>query len=50
MEDDFTRALLRSDPATIFSVSEVEHFEWDPKTKNDYIKTDIVNKHLPDCN
>jgi acetolactate decarboxylase len=50
MEDDFTRALLRSDPNTIFSVSEVEHFEWDPKTKNDYIKTDIVNKHLPDCN
>lgn len=48
-EDDFTQTLLLSDPGSIFSVREIPNFEWNPKTKNDYLKTDILNKNLPDC-
>jgi acetolactate decarboxylase len=49
LEDDFTQFLIQSDPKKLFTVKEIQHFEWQPKTKNDYLKTDIINKNLPDC-
>jgi acetolactate decarboxylase len=49
LEDDFTQALIHSDPTKIFTVKEISNFQWNPKTKNDYLKTDILNKNLPDC-
>lgn len=49
LEDDFMRALAKSDPTKLFTVKKIPHFEWKPKTKNDYLKTDILNKNLPDC-
>jgi acetolactate decarboxylase len=49
LEDDFTKQLFNTDSKTIFTVKEIQHFEWQPKTKNDYLKTDIINKGLPDC-
>ena len=49
LEDDFTDTLYSSDPNKIFTVKEVFDFEWNPKTKNDYLKTDIINKKLPVC-
>lgn len=49
LEDDFTHSLIQSDPTTLFTVKEISSFEWNPKTKNDYLKTDILNKNLPDC-
>lgn len=49
LEDDFTQTLIQSDPTTLFTVKEIHNFKWNPKTKNDYIKTDILNKNLPDC-
>lgn len=49
LEDDFTESLIQSDQTTLFTVKELQNFEWKPKTKNDYLKTDIVNKNLPDC-
>ncbi|WP_027001091.1 formylmethanofuran dehydrogenase subunit E family protein [Eisenibacter elegans] len=49
LEDDFTQNLIQSDPTKLFTVKEIQHFEWQPKTKNDYLKTDIINKNLPDC-
>lgn len=49
LEDDFTQALIHSDPTKIFTVKEIQNFEWNPTTKNDYLKTDILNKSLPDC-
>ena len=49
LEDDFTKSLIQSDPTTLFTVKEISSFEWNPKTKNDYVKTDIINKNLPEC-
>lgn len=49
LEDDFTQTLIQSDPTKLFTVKEIQNFEWNPKTKNDYLKTDIINKNLPDC-
>jgi acetolactate decarboxylase len=49
LEDDFTQTLIQSDPTKLFTVKEIQHFKWNPKTKNDYLKTDIINKNLPDC-
>ncbi|WP_448522222.1 formylmethanofuran dehydrogenase subunit E family protein [Schleiferia thermophila] len=49
LEDDFTKTLIQSDPTKLFTVKEIPNFEWNPKTKNDYLKTDILNKNLPDC-
>ncbi|MEW6773948.1 MAG: formylmethanofuran dehydrogenase subunit E family protein [Bacteroidota bacterium] len=50
LEDNFTKQLLKSDINNIFDVKFIDNFVWQPKTKNDYIKTDILNKHLPKCN
>lgn len=49
LEDDFTNTLIQSDPRKLFTVMEISNFQWNPKTKNDYLKTDILNKNLPDC-
>ena len=49
LEDDFTNTLIQSDPTKLFTVKEIPNFQWNPKTKNDYLKTDILNKNLPDC-
>lgn len=49
LEDDFTQVLIQSDPTKLFTVKEISNFQWNPKTKNDYLKTDILNKNLPDC-
>jgi len=49
LEGDFTQALIHSDPTKLFTVKEVSNFQWNPKTKNDYLKTDILNKNLTDC-
>ncbi|MGB4837925.1 MAG: formylmethanofuran dehydrogenase subunit E family protein [Saprospiraceae bacterium] len=49
LEDDFTQTLIHSDPAKLFTVKEVLNFEWNPKTKHDYLKTDILNKNIPYC-
>ncbi|MFN3639766.1 MAG: formylmethanofuran dehydrogenase subunit E family protein [Flavobacterium sp.] len=49
LEDDFTAMLLQSDPTKLYTVKEISNFKWSPKTKNDYLKTDILNKNLPDC-
>lgn len=50
LEDDFTQTLIHTDPAEMFTVKEITTFVWDPKTKNNYLKTDVLNKHLPSCN
>ena len=49
LEDDFTQTLIQSDPTKLFTVKEILNFQWNPKIKNDYLKTDILNKNLPDC-
>jgi acetolactate decarboxylase len=46
LEDDFTKQLLSSDPKAIFTVSEINDFVWNPILKNDFVKTDILNKNV----
>lgn len=49
MEDDFTKFLLKSNPDSLFSVSLVANFVWSPVLKNDFQKTDVLNKEMEDC-
>jgi len=49
LEDDFTAILLNANPDDIFTVKEVADFEWSPITKNNYLKTDILNKNALPC-
>lgn len=49
LEDDFTQALIHADPTTLFTVKKIPNFQWNLKTKNDYLKIDILNKNLPVC-
>ena len=49
MEDNFTELLLSTDPKDNFSLREITDFKWSPILKNDYIKTDILNKNKTKC-
>ena len=50
MEDNFSEKLLSTNPIDNFIVTEITGFEWKPVLKNDYIKTDILNKNKANCN
>lgn len=49
MEDDFSEKLLRTDPKTNFTLAELSDFKWEPVFKNDFVKTDILNKGVQMC-
>ncbi len=49
MEADFADYLLKTDPQKVFTVKELHHFIWKPILKNDYIKTDVLNKNKSKC-
>lgn len=49
MEDAYMKKLLDSDITQLFVVEQLTDFIWQPKTKCDYVKTDIINKHLRKC-
>lgn len=44
LEDDFSLFLLNTTPEDLFEIDQISVFEWNPKLKNDYYKTDILNK------
>lgn len=50
LEEDFTERLYEANPKEIFTVRKLDDFQWNPNPKNDYRKTDILNKDLPACN
>ncbi len=50
LEDDFSEKLLTENPKDNFTVKEITNFEWNPVLKNDYTKTDILNKNKSNCN
>ena len=50
LEDDFSNYLLKTEPSKNFITKEMHDFEWNPDLKNDFIKTDILNKNKPNCN
>jgi len=49
LEDDFTDMLLQAKADQLFTVTQIDHFTWEPNTKNSFLKTDILNKDLPAC-
>lgn len=49
LEDDFSATLLSTNANSNFIVKEITDFKWDPQLKNDYSKTDILNKDKPRC-
>ncbi len=49
LEDNFSKKLLNSNPNDNFTVTEVTGFQWKPILKNDYTKTDILNKNKKPC-
>lgn len=49
LEDGYLAFLREANPAEIFEVRELEGFEWRPVLKNDFLKTDILNKDKPRC-
>ena len=49
MEDRFADSLLRADPSEVFVVQPVPDFRWQPVLRNDFLKTDVINKDQPPC-
>lgn len=49
-EDQYTNFLLGTNPKDIFEVTELKDFQWKPKLKNTFVKTDILNKNAIKCN
>ncbi|MBD0777466.1 hypothetical protein HPE56_06650 [Maribacter sp. ANRC-HE7] len=49
LENDFSDQLLSTDAKENFLVTEIVDFEWKPLSKNDYPKTDILNKNKSKC-
>lgn len=49
IEDSFIEKLLNSDSKALFKVTEITDFQWNLNLKNDYLKTDIINKNAQKC-
>ncbi len=49
LEEAFAHHLLTTDPKKNFEVRPVVDFEWKPVLKNDYLKTDVLNKNKAKC-
>lgn len=50
LEENFSKKLLTTNSKDNFTVTEIENFQWNPVLKNDYLKTDILNKNKSKCN
>ncbi|HFA48314.1 MAG TPA: hypothetical protein ENJ95_04765 [Bacteroidetes bacterium] len=50
LEIGFSENLLKTKPSENFTVREIKDFKWEPVLKNDFKKTDILNKNKPRCN
>ncbi|MEX1027874.1 MAG: FmdE family protein [Candidatus Paceibacterota bacterium] len=46
MEDDFSVFLLDANPTDLFAIDLLNDFKWQPQLENQFIKTDIINKHI----
>jgi alpha-acetolactate decarboxylase/formylmethanofuran dehydrogenase subunit E len=49
MEDSFSMDLFSKDPKNIFEITLLKDFKWSPQVKNDFIKTDVLNKGVGVC-
>ena len=49
LEDRYMKKLFSTNMDELFIVEVLTDFKWEPKTKYDYLKSDIVNKRLKRC-
>lgn len=49
LEDNFSRQLLKSNPKKLFEIVGLDNFQWQPVLKNEYKKTDVLNKNAAKC-
>ena len=49
LEDDFAKKILYTHPTKNFTVTTLTNFKWNPILKNEYLKTDILNKNKKKC-
>jgi len=49
LESQFSSFLLSKNPQNLFIVEEIKNYKWLPVLKNDFIKTDVLNKKLRNC-
>jgi acetolactate decarboxylase len=50
LEEAFAEMLLSTDPKDNFTVTELPDFQWNPDLHNNFVKTDVLNKHMARCN
>jgi acetolactate decarboxylase len=49
LEEQYADFLLKTSPKEMFEVVEIQNFLWQPDLKNDFKKTDILNKQIQNC-
>jgi acetolactate decarboxylase len=49
LEDEFSERLLREPASDNFEISPLDNFDWKPVLRNDFLKTDILNKNAAPC-
>lgn len=49
LEDDYTLFLQQNKPENLFEIRTLTEFLWQPILKNDFVKTDILNKNTKRC-
>ncbi len=50
IENKFLQHMLVSHAQEAFIVEEITNFIWNPHLQNTFIKTDVLNKLIPECN
>jgi len=50
LEKEFSAFLLKTNPKDNYIITEITDFKWQPVLKNDFLKTDVINKNKPQCN
>ena len=48
-EDLYSSKLLKSNPAEIFDIQEINIFKWKSPLKKSFLKTDVLNKNMIEC-
>lgn len=49
IEDQFTEFILNSKMSDLYVIEEIRGFVWRPTLRNDFIKTDVLNKDIGVC-
>jgi len=50
LENEFSSFLLSKNPQDLFIIEEIKNYKWSPVIKSNFLKTDVLNKKLKDCN